>query len=216
MAGLKIGSTDIADVKIGSTQVEKVYIGSTEVWTNEVLTALFAGDSQSSTTGWTSGGSNPAYVIDGNDSTFAQYTGFSASVTSGLITVTFPAIVASEILEIRFRCKGSGGSTVNNSHTVYPTSAANGSTRPGVVSTWANFSTGISLYTVDTGLIAVDTACPGAATGTINASDFVGSSAGVLNWWAGGPRLVISMSDYNLGGTAGTNYSPMLQVKYKP
>ena len=38
MAGLKIGSTDIADVKIGSTQVEKVYIGSTEVWTSTIMT----------------------------------------------------------------------------------------------------------------------------------------------------------------------------------
>ena len=38
MTGLKIGTTDIADVKIGTTQVEAVYAGTNEVWTNVIQT----------------------------------------------------------------------------------------------------------------------------------------------------------------------------------
>lgn len=184
-----------------------------------ITTDLLPADSVSTDNGasgsWTSGGVSPNNAIDGSDSTFAQFTGTSTSATSGSLTLTYPVIEASEILAVRLRIKGQGGSGGSNFHTNSLTSAADATAKPSGTHV-IYFNNGGSLATADTGLGFDDYDINNANIfSNFDASTLVGSSSGVLDYWAGGVRLVIQMSDYNLGGTGGKNYSPLLQVQYR-
>lgn len=187
---------------------------------SEITTALFPGSSVATDNGtsgsWTFSPSNPNNVIDGSESTYAQFTGLTTSVTtSGGLLITFPAISAREILAVRFRCKGQGGSS-GLSHSCTWTTAADSTSKPAGTHS-VNFSAGGALVTVDSGLVSTDyAATPSGANMNFDASSLVGTSSAVLNYWAGGVRINISMSDYNGGGTGGKNYGPLLQVTYKP
>ena len=185
----------------------------------EVLTALFPGSSVAVDNGvagtWVSDGNDPNRVIDGNEATYAQFSGTSGSETSGALTITFPVINASEILAVRFRCKGKGG-TSGLSHQCTWTSAADLTAKP-VGTHTVGFTGGGVLVTVDSGLVSTDyAATPSGANMNFDASVLVGTSSAVLNYWAGGVRIVVEMSDFNLGGAGGLNYGPLLQVQYKP
>ena len=188
---------------------------------SEITTALIPADSVSTNNGpsgsWVFSPSNPANAIDGSESTYAQFSGLTISVTtSGTLTLTFPAITAREIIAGRFRCKGNGGTT-GLSHVCSWTTAADSTAKPSGTHS-ASFTAGsASTPTMDSGLVSTDyAASPTGGTMDFDASSLVGTSAGVLAYWAGGARIVITMSDFNGGGTGGLNYGPLIQVQYKP
>ena len=184
-----------------------------------ITTDLMPGDSvdvnNGPSGGWAFGASDPSYSIDNNESTYAQFTGTSGSTTSGTLTITFPVIEASEILEVRWRCKGKGPSS-GLFHTHYWTSAADLTAKPSGTHS-VNFAAGSGFTPIlDSGLVSTDyAASPSGAVMDFDASNLVGTSSAVLDYWAGGARLVIGMNDFNGGGTGGLNYGPLIQVKYR-
>ena len=184
-----------------------------------ITTDLMPGDSvdvnNGPSGGWAFGASDPANTIDGSESTYAQFTGTSGSTTSGTLTITFPVIEASEILEVRWRCKGKGPSS-GLFHTHYWTSAADLTAKPSRTHSSSFIAGSSSTPTMDSGLVSTDYAeSPSGGSMDFDASTLVGTSSGVLDYWAGGVRLGIGMSDFNLGGTGGLNYGPLIQVKYR-
>lgn len=184
----------------------------------KVLTALYPALSVVKTTtggGWNFSPSTPENAIDGSDSTYAQWVGTTPSViTNGYLTLTFQGIAAARILKARFRCKGKGG-TSGLVHTMGFLAAADASPVPSGADTFS-FSAGGASTIIDTGLTDEPYALSNSNVFVDwDADSFVGNSSTVLDWWAGGPKLQVRMSDFNGGGTGGLNYSPMLQVLYE-
>ena len=184
---------------------------------SEVTTELFSGDSQVNSA-FLGSWSNPANVIDGNESTYSQFSSSASpfgTITSGAISITFPAINAREIIAVRVRCRGQGATT-GLGHSLSFLSAADLTTFP-ATSGSINWKTPSIENTVDTGLITTDyTLSNSLIYVNIAISELIGTGAPVLNYWAGGARVSIVMNDFNGGGIAGKNYGPLLQIQYKP
>lgn len=213
--GLFSGSSPIVDVRHGSTEIAAVYSGANLVWVRELTTALVSADSfaNSLTDSW----DNPTRAMDGDLATFASFsTAFGSTVAAGL-DLTFPSVVASEILEVRLLVKGRGTNGVSRTSTVAALSSGVGGHAAPQSSVIISFPDNGAIATYDSGLVSVDQAgSTSGITWDFDASLFVGSSAGVLNWWGNAPRLRCTTHDFNFGGQGGLMYVVQLQVKYKP
>lgn len=213
--GLFSGSSPVVDVRHGSTEIAAVYSGANLVWVRELTTVLASADSfaNSLTDSW----DDQTNALDGNLSTYAGFqTAFGSTVAAGL-DLTFPSIVASEVLEVRLLVKGRGTDGVSRTSTLAALSSGAGGHSAPQSSAIISFPPNGGIATYDSGLVSVDQAGSNSdVTWNFDASLFVGSSAGVLNWWGNSPRLRCTTYDFNFGGDGGRIYVVQLQVKYKP
>lgn len=153
---------------------------------------------------------NPERAFDGNPNTAMTYSSGSGSVTSASARGTIAPIVASEILQVGFRMKGSSGPNVQAR--MQTTTADGGISPPSTFYIYRNLGSYDGDYTwepsdTDFPLVAGWTVGNGPTYGPAN---LLGSSAGVLNWWGGGAGFQAIVQDYS--GVAGATFS-VLQVR---
>lgn len=221
--GIYSGSTEITaatGIYTGSTPVQAIYSGANLVWVRALTTALSSASSVSVETAFGSWGT-VANANDGDFDTLIQFACNATPAQNANADFTFPSITASEIVAVRLNCKIRGASLGYQAVLSALTSASGSHAAPGTISlsatASASTSTPGSILIYDSGLVSTDQSGSD-ATGnwTFNASDFVGASSGVLNWWGNGPRIRFNTRDVNGSGQGGSVYEIQLQVQYKP
>ena len=154
---------------------------------------------------------------DNNDSTFASYVSASGAIDEVTATLSFPGIPdAQEILAVRFRVKGQGGTGAGISCGVELMSAVDASALPSGTFVIASFPTGGALTTLDTGLTtSAYSQFDSNLFSAIDVPNLVGSSATVINWWKGGPRALVTFTDRTGSFTSGNIYTVSMQIRYR-
>lgn len=221
--GVFSGSTEITaanGIYSGSTPVVEVYSGATLVWEQVVTSALSSADSVSVQTTFGSWGT-VANANDGDFDTLIQYASAATPAQNATADFTFPSVAASEIVAFRLNCKIRGASVGYFATAAAYVSASGSHAPPGTISlsaaSSASTSANGSILSYDSGLVSTDQSGSDASgSWTLDASDFIGSGAAVLDWWGNGPRIRFTTRDINGSGRGGSVYEIQLQVKYKP
>jgi len=201
------------NIYAGATPVNEVWKGGTKVWARKILSPLFSGNVTNPAAS-TSFIIDPQKAIDGDFNTYAFAVNFASTVATLTMLIGFPAIVASNILRVRFYAKVQGTSgPITSSISTFETNP--GIPAPGIMRLRGAQNQGAVTY--DSGLVNTNqSGSNGFGNWTFQAGQFVGSSQAVLDWWANAGQKFQFITTADSDASSGRLYEVQLQVEYLP